>query len=272
MKRYLHTEAGGEATNLLATYYLDRGDFTIAAICFERLLNREGSNNVAPLTLFKAAYAFHQIGDKSNETRAWRELNTRTRELKIGNDMKPIAELQAYVDAVAKGAPVQNLANWQMFGGNPQRNGRGDGDTAYMQREWAMPTVEGQQSLRDRLKVATDQADASGQAILPGFHPITAVVTRPADGKQIPIVVYRSHWGLHAYDMANKKVAWKTPMDSSLERLIGSTNSVSQVNQWGDWFGNAKRPNILWENSTIAALSTDGAPLFAGGDLAVPPP
>jgi outer membrane protein assembly factor BamB/tetratricopeptide (TPR) repeat protein len=272
MKRYLHTDAGAEATNLLATYYLDRGDFTIAAICFERLLNREGSNNVAPLTLFKAAYAFHQIGDKANETRAWRELNTRTRELKIGNDMKPIAELQEYVNAVAKGAPVQNLATWQMFGGNLQRNGRGEGDTAYMERAWAMQTVEGQQSLRDRLKVATDQLDASGQAILPGFHPITAIVTRPADGKQIPIVVYRSHWGLHAYDMANKKVAWKTPMDSSLERLMSSTNTVSAVNSWVDWFANAKRPNILFENSTIGTLSSDGALVFAVDDVAVPPP
>ena len=179
--------------------------------------------------------------------------------------------MQEYVNSVAKGTAVQNLANWQMFGGNPQRNGRGDGDTAYMQREWAVPTVESQQVLRDRLKIATDQLDASGQAILPGFHPITAVVTAPKDGRQVPIVVFRTYLGLTAYNMADRKIFWKTPMDASLERLIGSTSSVGAVTSWLDQFANAKRPNIIFENSTVGTLSSDGTLLFAIDDLNVPP-
>ena len=271
MKRYLHTDAGGEATNLLATYYLDRGDYTIAAICFERLLNREGSEKVAPLTLFKAAYAFHQIGDNVNETRAWRELNLRTRELKVGNDVRSVTELQDYVAALGKGGLTQNLAHWPLFGGSLQRNGRGEGDTAYMERAWAMSTVKGQQSIRDRLAAAVQQMEVSKQAVLPGFHPVTAVVTKL--DKRIPIVVYRSHWGLHAYDMANKKIHWETPMNGSIEKLISTTATFSAANGWVDWFvGQAKRPNILFENSTIGTLSSDGTNVFAVDDLAVPPP
>ena len=76
MKRYLHTEAGAEATDLLATgIHLDRGDYTIASHLLRvELLNREGTEKVAPLTLFKAAYAFHQIGtaeDKVAEEQIW---------------------------------------------------------------------------------------------------------------------------------------------------------------------------------------------------------
>ncbi len=273
MRLYLHTEAGGEATNLLATYYLDRGDYTIAAICFERLMNRESAEKVAPLTLFKAAYAFHQIGDKVNETRAWRELNARSRELKIGNEFRSIVELQEYVNAQEKGGTVQNLGNWSLFGGNLARTGRGEGDTAYMVRMWGISTVDGNQSIRDRLKVIVDQMDVKKEAVLSGFHPITAVVNRPKDGRRTPIVVYRSHWGLHAYDMTDKKVFWKTSMNWSLEKTIGDTKYFAAVNSWLDWFRDqAHRPNIMFENSTIGTLSSDGNFVFAVDDLAVPPP
>src|SRR5262249_16957967 len=105
----------------------------------------------------------------------------------------------------------------------------------------------------------------------PAFHPITAVVTK--DGKRVPLVIYRSYWGLHAYDLANKKVAWKTPMDWSIEKLIGTTAHFSAVNSWVDWFSTqAKRPNILFENSPTGTPSSDGAFVFAVDDLAVPMP
>ncbi len=274
MKRFLFTEAGGEATNLLATYYLDRGDYTIAAICFERLLNREGADKAAPLTLFKAAYAFHQVGDTVNETRAWRDLNQRTRELKIGNDLKPVSELQEYVAALGKGGAVQNLANWPWFGGNLQRTGRGEGDTAYMDRAWAVSMEEtgpGMGSITERLRQAVQHLESTQQAILPGFHPITAVVTRASDGKRIPMVVYRTHSGLAAYDLGGKKVHWKTPMDQSIQKLLGNSTTTTAVGQWLDFFTQAKRPNIIFENSTIGTLSTDGTFVFAIDDLAVPP-
>ena len=75
--------------------------------------------------------------------------------------------------AFGKGGLTQNLAHWPLFGGSLQRNGRGEGDTAYMERAWAMPTVEGQQSIRDRLTAAVQQMEVNrkNQAILPGFFP-----------------------------------------------------------------------------------------------------
>src|SRR6516162_11311793 len=55
-RNYLHTDAGAEATNLLGTYLLDRGEWTTAALCYEKLLKREGSDKLTAATLFKAAY------------------------------------------------------------------------------------------------------------------------------------------------------------------------------------------------------------------------
>ncbi len=80
-QRFLYTEAGAEATNLLGTYYLDRASYVTAALRFERLLQREREkpDGIAPVTLFKAALAFHLAGDKTNEEQAWKQLAARAR-------------------------------------------------------------------------------------------------------------------------------------------------------------------------------------------------
>ncbi|HKB39392.1 MAG TPA: hypothetical protein VKD72_23345 [Gemmataceae bacterium] len=85
MHRYFYTEAGAAATEQLATHLLDRGEFSTAALCFEKLMRRSGPEKLAPLTLFKAAVAFHHVSNKSNEDRAWRALEGKTRQLKLGN-------------------------------------------------------------------------------------------------------------------------------------------------------------------------------------------
>src|SRR5262245_44708049 len=40
--RYMHTNAGAEAAMFLGTHHLDQGRYVVAALCFERLLQREG--------------------------------------------------------------------------------------------------------------------------------------------------------------------------------------------------------------------------------------
>src|SRR5947207_10313426 len=56
-QRYFHTAAGAEATNLLGTYRLDRGDYRMAALYVERLLSHHLADKLSPMTLFKAALA-----------------------------------------------------------------------------------------------------------------------------------------------------------------------------------------------------------------------
>src|SRR5262249_12026267 len=80
-RRYYHTPAGLEALDLLATQHLDRGRSADAALCFERLLRFEmrggkmvprAADQVAPLTLFKAALAFRLAGDATREDLVWK--------------------------------------------------------------------------------------------------------------------------------------------------------------------------------------------------------
>src|SRR5690606_22417041 len=61
--RYFHTEAGYEAANYLGTLHLDRGEFSMAALWFQRLLEARVDQVVGlPQWRFKAALALRQAG------------------------------------------------------------------------------------------------------------------------------------------------------------------------------------------------------------------
>ena len=72
VRNYLHTDAGGEAADLLATHYMDRGDFRTAGRFYGLLLTRAGGVDALPADmLFRAAYAFDQADDKADEDLVW---------------------------------------------------------------------------------------------------------------------------------------------------------------------------------------------------------
>ncbi len=271
MRVYLHTDAGGEATNLLGTYHLDRGNFVPAGLCFERLLNRAGADKLSPVTLFKAAYAFHQSGDKANETQAWRLLNARTRELKFGEDTKSISDLQEYVAQLRRAHADRSVNDWSMFGGNESRSAQGMGGTAFMEARWKQPMYRTLET-----KAFLDQSEnfllrQRNYPLLSAFSPVTATLTR--DEKKLPLLLYRSHWGLHAVNMASGRLEWETPSSWSVDRMMKEPGKAAAINQWLSFYVQQnQRPGILFENSTIGTLTTDNTYVFVVEDLAVPPP
>src|SRR5581483_9803875 len=96
--RFLHTRAGAEANDLLATSFLDRGQFFMAALRFERLLAMDPKRvPISDLTLYKAALAFKRAGDLTKAEDAWRRLEQKLQAqggMKIGDSLIPIAKLQ----------------------------------------------------------------------------------------------------------------------------------------------------------------------------------
>jgi hypothetical protein len=49
----------------------------MAALCFKRLIERQGADKMAPSTLLKAVLAFHRTGDKVDKQAAWEMLATK---------------------------------------------------------------------------------------------------------------------------------------------------------------------------------------------------
>jgi hypothetical protein len=71
---YLHTKPGGDAADILASHYLDLGDFHAAALYFDKLIDRDGIDNLSEMALVKAAIAFNALQLPGKTT----DENTRT--------------------------------------------------------------------------------------------------------------------------------------------------------------------------------------------------
>ncbi len=271
-KFYLYTDAGLEATTWLANYMLDRGEYTAANLHFRRLLDRQGLDKVPPKTLFKAAYAFHQADNRADEKLVRDQLNSRGGEVALGTETKSVSELQEFISGLARASFTQNVSEYPVYGGNPSRNAQGNGGTAFMDMLWKQPTVTADETSR-YLKQAEKLLEQKKQPILPAFYPVTAVKT--ANGKREPLLIFRSYWGIHAVHMKTGKLAWDSASNWGLDKTIARGSEARKIQAMTNWLNyyvsQQVRPQIVFENSVLGALSTDGANVYAVEDLAVPP-
>ncbi len=124
VRNYLHTDAGGEAADLLATHYMDRGDFRTAGRFFSLLLTRAGgADSLAPEVLFRAAYAFHQGDDKAGEDSIWQAARARgIHEVHFGEAAKSVAELKDYLDGLGRAVDAVG-SQWAYFLGDSNHSG-----------------------------------------------------------------------------------------------------------------------------------------------------
>src|SRR5947209_2516789 len=96
-RRYFHTEAGAAAVDLLGTYKLDRAETLEAAVCYKRLLQREGADQLTPLVLVKAALAFRLAGDGGYDAlgrQVWEKLSARVAREELKVDGEPVTVQQ----------------------------------------------------------------------------------------------------------------------------------------------------------------------------------
>jgi outer membrane protein assembly factor BamB len=261
-QRYLHTEAGAEATNLLGTYHLDRGNFVMAALCFERLISREAAK-VTPLNLFKATLAYHRIGDQKNGERAWSQLVQKVRSdngLRFGDQLVTLDRLRQHVDKVA--LPPADPYDWSIYRGNASRTAQGTGGAPFLEPAYQLPTAENDDAKR-LLAAAMKYLEDRNMPILSAFFPIAA------GGK----LLYRSYWGIHAIDLKTGDLAWKSKSSLGLDVLMADrTGKMQAIQSWLGSYQQSGRQSLLFENSTLGTLSTDNQRVYVIDDLALPPP
>src|SRR5579872_1238128 len=263
--RYLYTSAGVEALQDLATLHLDRGHYDLAALYYEQLLRHRGLARWTPSQLIQAAIAFRHVDHNGSAALVSRELLDRA-----GDGAFPLgttrAELQKELDKLAKAALP---TDWPFAGGTPSRNGRAIGGPPYLVHDWWMSLVRSQVSSGKWLQQAERQLAERGQPMMSAALPITLVLTG-RDEKLIPLVVFRSHWGIHAVDASSGKLRWETPSQFSMDRMGVDSKKNGVVSKWADEYLKS-RPQTLIENSTVGTLSTDGRYVYAIEDFEVPP-
>jgi len=282
-QRFLYTDAGNKASNMLATRMLDRGDCTSAALQFKALMLRDGPDRLPPLTLFKAALAFHSAGDTENETVAWKTLEAKAgsgEELTLGGSKTvSLKEAKELLDKFQRSTAGGNASDWLQPGGNNARNGQGHGGIPFTSARWTRTMYQTNKEDKDFtggqvtkwIADAVRMQDAHNQASLPAFQPI-AVTVRGDKGVK-SMVVYRNYWGIKAVDIKTGNRLWDSPSEWSMMNMSERPERLNALNQWvAGYIQNQTKPSIVFENSTVGTLSSDGARVYMVEDLAVPPP
>jgi RNA polymerase sigma factor (sigma-70 family) len=271
-QRYWHTRAGAEAAKLLADYYLKR-DPTIAIGYLDWLKDRTGEQP-APAALFSAALAYRHLGDSDRARQIEHRLFGQLKVLaKFGKDELIVDGQKLTVEEARKQleeARPQVAREWLMARADAQRTGFGHGKIPFLDEDtnkWTQAMIHQEQT-----KVWIDQAVKAQESrklpVLPAFRPVTVRRRDPTTGKTFPTVVYRSYFGVHAADLKTGKLVWEQDLDYSVDKL-NQFGRLAQLKQWVPTEPGDLR--VLYENSTLASLSTDGSLVFVIDELALPP-
>jgi len=292
-QRYLHTRAGAEANDLLAATFLDRGQFFMAALRYERLLAlRPDRIKLGDLSLFKAALAYRRAGDLKKAQTTWEQFEARARDkggLKLGKEIVSLARLQEVLDAIPR-PEATNPHDWPRVGGNLANSAQASGSQPILDLQlWRRPTIldksdetgdtdRGQEAELKLTLALNKQASTANAPIMGGFFPIAA-----ADR-----LIYRTYVGVSAVWLKDQKDAqgkvvakagtidWKsTDLDGSLGVLLndGDVQVRAVLNQWLDIYNQSPGfSSLVYENSAVGTVATDHRLVYAVDDLAVPPP
>jgi outer membrane protein assembly factor BamB len=272
---YLNTDAGGEAASLLATHWLDRGDFHAAALYFEKLIQRNTLAKLSELTLAKAALAFHALKDNSEENRNTYESILRVLAAKcpdgvnIGGQKIPMDTFRSEIGQYVYANQQIRKGETPYIRGSESRNALGKGSTPLLEAAWSRPVVR-QKALKDILDEKQKQFLAK-QPVLPGMFPVTVTVRTEKD--TIPMIVFRSYYGVEAVDMRTGRRRWDADSRFGLDRALTDPNGShwNEFQKWIGWLSGPGRQNQLWENSVIGSIASDGKYVYVVDDLYIMP-
>lgn len=294
-QRYFHTRAGGEATVLLGTIHLDRGNYLEAAHAFERLLARPASDDLLTTrTLFKAALAFRRSGDPKHADLAkatWEKAERPIGRdgLIIGRRTFNLDQLRAELDRQVQVVHTSGaLSDWPLRLGNAARNAVVAGGPPFLDPVFRpVPMLGGDPSdeanawIRAKLEPLfnRDTGDKTKSAVpLPAFFPLTAqdkVIFRTYAG--VSAVATRDHQSHGALVRAGD-LLWRQMADVGLYQLM-TTGGVgddiqakTDVQQWWGQYPHLGVSSILFENPLLGALAHDGQNVYFVDDVAIPPP
>ncbi len=265
VRRYRYTRPGAEALELLGAYALDRGEFDLAAVCYQRLLERTSRGGPSKDLLFKAVLAFRFTGNTELEQQTTRQLAFEIGggTFKIGKQTYTAEQVRAEIARLP--AARATSGDTLVFRHDRGRVGATAGDFPYLQPAFHVATTEpdpsGEEAWSLKLLKASMKANPANAALLPAAVPI-------AVGER---VVYRSAFGLHALDAKSGKELWRTPSPLGLDTMA-HTDAGKKV-QIDDWFQRQypNMKNVLFDNSVLGTLSSDGTKVYAIEDLPLPP-
>lgn len=278
--KYHYTNAGAEAANLLGTLYLDRGDYVTADRSFDSLMQHRNAEKLSPVTLLKAALAFRRAGDTANYAKAWAILRRQIAAdgLTLGDQTLSTEQVESILNQGRTAELAHADREVPMFRGVPSRCTQYVGGQPYLDDvKWSQPAIKKYDGDRESdftesaswVQQAIESQRTSQQAVLPGFFPVAATIQTDEGAK--PMLFYRSYWGIHAFDLESGQVEWYTPSDHGLQHILANNLQLSTLKGWWTQYISSGSAAVIYENSVLGTLSTDGNLVYAVDDLALPP-
>lgn len=289
-EQFLHTKAGGEATVLLGTYYLDRARYIQAALTFQRLSLRNDRDELPAVVRFKAAVAFRRMGDDRNSEAFWKKFVEATkdrREVVMGNKSFTMEQIKKEYDRARDTGKLSEATEWYTFRGDITHSAQGRGGRPFFEPRLNFPMVQRGDTPEDievnkptaewidlKIKESLKRFESTRAVPMPMFFPIGA------SGR----VMFRTYDGVYCYatrDDAVQKIragelAWAQTAEGSLSQMAkdakgrGALDGTYLTQTWlNPQMGGA--PGVLFENNLIGTLSHDGRNLYMIDDIAVPP-
>jgi outer membrane protein assembly factor BamB len=252
-----HTQAGYEATYLLALYHMDHGAPLAGALTLKRL--REAGTPAEAyepgLSLTQAACYF-QAGMPTDCTQVLADLKRRTGKpvLQVGGRDVPWFEKESDAPAwLAKLTGLERMAaavetdRWPMFRGDPSRNASTVGSPPLLNLRWRIEVSE-DESLQKALVELENSNRDKGVPMLAGLHPL-------AIGD---VVLARTTSKLLAIEFGTGRRKWEStqaeeePAEPRASRFNGAFINRNNMTQQAQY---AQR---IWDDATYGTLSSDG--------------
>lgn len=259
MRRYFLTQAGFDATNLLASYQLDRGNAALALVYLDRLLESPVHRRQVTDTMrAKRAVAQALLGRLDNAKQSLKGIGHDP--LQLGGNRWPAARVLESVpsaDHTLAGKPA-DAQQWPIFGGNRQRSPQMTGGAPLMFSEWTSATLSDKGSgLKTVLGNVADQNRTQRTVLDFGLQPVAWE----------HMVFYRNLDQTQAIHVETGQVLWTYGDGSSIEAGFRETYPRFPPNA-------AAIPSIQSTfvcNSIYGTLSTDGERLYQIDELVLNP-
>ncbi|HEY5312337.1 MAG TPA: PQQ-binding-like beta-propeller repeat protein, partial [Pirellulales bacterium] len=262
-RRFFHTRAGYEATELLGTYQMEHGQPLAAALCFRRLRESPaGAARFEPLLSVKLAVCCLRAGMVSEAGEILSQLRKRNPDATLtiaGQDQKLFAtgrHESAWLAQAATAAGDRQLepSGWLMCRGSPARNAASLGGTPLLNRRWAVSCINDPRLEKLAEQVRESYVDQS-TATLPDCQPLAVG----------DLIITRSVAGLVAIDFRTGKRIWRGPTDEAVKAVL-DTQSVDRATADASLLATWLDQRLLGD-ATYGTLSSDGRLVFGVEDV-----
>lgn len=265
-RRFFHTQAGYEATLLLAYHYLEHGSPLAAALALEKFTAKEGNGNgrtlaggvqFEPGLSLTLAACWLRCAQWEKAESVLRHLADHFPRVRLGTQEVALSNNLAHLLAVLQGDSVTAIGpnQWLMVGGNPMRNAASPGGAPLLSLCWRVPTTDNP-AVESMIEQAQSSLREQDRWVLPCASPLAVQ----------DLVLMRTAKNLLAVNFTTGKRIWEVPTDDPFDSAREPISESSLGNPNGPDLSTGLRYR-MWGDSTYGTLSSDGQLVFAIEDL-----